>query len=61
MEQELYLKIPTSEAVQLAEHEGFMQNAFPYMDNDQNLDYYFVSKSWYDHVNYLDYLDSLKH
>ena len=59
MEQELFIKVYSVEARELEEKDGFWSNAFPYYEDDGELDFFFISKTWYDKVNYEDYLDSL--
>ncbi len=58
MEQEMYIKVFLSEVRELEEKDGFWDNAYPYYQDDGELDFFFVAKSWYDRTNYNDYLNS---
>lgn len=56
MEQELYLLIKEPEVGELVTKDGFFLNAF--LQNRQDGVIAFVAKSWYDSVNYQDYLET---
>lgn len=55
MEQELYLLIKDPEVRELMAKDGFYENAF-FVPNEEMMA--FVAKSWYDSVNYQDYLET---
>lgn len=56
---ELYLKVPADEAMLMAEKDGFFSNAFPSVDDDELVRYWFINQSWYDHTYYNDYTITL--
>lgn len=55
MEQELYLLIKDPEVRELMAKDGFYENAF-FVPGAEMMA--FVAKSWYDSINYQDYLET---
>lgn len=58
-ERRLFVMVPTMEATELMEKEGFWTNSFPCLEDDRSINYYFIDLNWYNAINYQDYVTSI--